>query len=89
MKSKDEVFQLHFEIVLLENNPLPTGASLMAQLVKNPPAMEDPWVGKISWRRERLPTPVFRPGEFHGPSMGSHTVGHDWLISTHCFIDSW
>ena len=26
----------------------------------------DPWVGKISWRRERLPTPVFCPGEFHG-----------------------
>ena len=27
----------------------------------------DPWVRKISWRRERLPTPVFWPGEFHGP----------------------
>ena len=26
----------------------------------------DPWVGKISWRRERQPTPVFWPGEFHG-----------------------
>ena len=26
----------------------------------------DPWVGKIPWRRERLPTPVFQPGEFHG-----------------------
>ena len=25
----------------------------------------DPWVGKIPWRRERLPTPVFWPGEFH------------------------
>ena len=25
-----------------------------------------PWVGKILWRRERLPTPVFWPGEFHG-----------------------
>jgi len=25
----------------------------------------DPWVGKTSWRRERLPTPVFWPGEFH------------------------
>jgi len=25
----------------------------------------DPWVGKILWRRERLPTPVFWPGEFH------------------------
>ena len=26
----------------------------------------DPWVGKIPWRREGLPTPVFLPGEFHG-----------------------
>ena len=25
-----------------------------------------PWVGKILWRREQLPTPVFWPGEFHG-----------------------
>ena len=25
-----------------------------------------PWVGKIPWRGERLPTPVFWPGEFHG-----------------------
>ena len=34
--------------------------SLVAQLVKNPPAMREtwvhPWVGKIRWRRERLPT---------------------------------
>ena len=28
--------------------------------------MLDPWVGKIPWRRERLPTAVFWPGEFHG-----------------------
>ena len=38
-------------------------ASLVAQLVKNPPAMRrpgfSPWLGKIPWRRERLPTPVF------------------------------
>jgi len=26
----------------------------------------DPWVGKIPWRRDRLPTPVFWPGVFHG-----------------------
>ena len=25
-----------------------------------------PALGKIPWRRERLPTPVFWPGEFHG-----------------------
>ena len=88
-----------------------SGASLIAQLLKNPPAMQetpvpflgwedplekgrlstpvflgslvaqlvkkkillqcdrprfDPSVGKIPWRREQLPTPVFWPGEFHG-----------------------
>ena len=26
----------------------------------------DPWIGKIPWRRERLLTPVFWPGEFRG-----------------------
>ena len=45
-------------------------ASLVAQLVKNLPAIGRPgsdlWVGKIPWGRERLPTPVFWPGEFHG-----------------------
>ena len=39
-------------------------------VVKNPPAMWETWVRslgwKIPWRRERLPTPVFWPGEFHG-----------------------
>ena len=45
-------------------------ASLVAQLVKNAPAIQetgfDLWVGKIPWKKERLPTPVFCPGEFHG-----------------------
>ena len=26
----------------------------------------DPWVGKIPWRREWLPSPIFLPGEFYG-----------------------
>ena len=37
-------------------------------MAKNLPAMCErfsPYVGKIPWRRERLPTPVFWPGEFH------------------------
>ena len=38
-------------------------ASLVAQLVKNPPAIRRPWfhsrVRKIHWRRDRLPTPPF------------------------------
>ena len=39
------------------------GASLVAQLIKILPAMQetqfDSWVGKISWRRDRLPIRVF------------------------------
>ena len=27
----------------------------------------DPWIGKIPWRRAWQPTPVFLPGESHGP----------------------
>ena len=38
----------------------------MAQLVKNWPAVWETWVGKISWRKERLPTLLSRPGEFCG-----------------------
>ena len=80
-------------------------ASLRAQLLKHPPAIQEiliwflglegigyplqyswasleywkhrvslqcgrpglnPWVRKIPWRKERLPTPVFWPREFHG-----------------------
>ena len=55
-------------------------------MVKNLPAMQeaDPWVGRIPWRREWQPTPVFLPGEFHrqrnlaGYSpMGLPRVGQD------------
>ena len=50
--------------------------TLVAQMVKNPPACRrpgfDPWVGKIPWRRAREPTPVFLPGESHGQrSLGT------------------
>ena len=58
---------------------------LMAQQVKNPPAMQetqeprlDPWVGKIPWRRAWQPTPVFLPGESCGQRrlLGHTPRGH-------------
>ena len=55
--------------------------SLVAQLVKNPPTMWETcirsWVGKIPWRRERLSTPVFWPGEFHGLCSPGHCKESD------------
>ena len=43
-------------------------ASLVAQPVKNQPQCRrpklNPWVGKMPWRNERLPTPVSWPGKF-------------------------
>ena len=44
-----------------------------------------PGLGRFPWRRERLPTPVFWPGEFHGlyiQSMALQKVGHD-LVTQH------
>ena len=73
----------------------PAWASPVAQLVKNHlqcgrPGF-NPWVGKIPWRRERLPMPVFWPGELHGlcsQSMGLQKVRHDWAAFTFTSVAS-
>ena len=52
----------------------------------------DPWIGKIPWRRELLPTPVFLPGESHEQepgglqSMGSQRVGHNQVTNLFSFL---
>ena len=46
---------------------------LVAQLVKNPPAMQDSFLGQEDpWRRDRLPTPVFLG--FPGGSAGKESA---------------
>ena len=58
------------------------GASLVAQIVKNLPAMQETWVRLLGWddpwRREWKPTPVILPGEFHGQRklVGCSPWGH-------------
>ena len=46
------------------------GASLMAHLVKNPPAMWETWVQSLGWedplKKGKATHPIFWPGEFHG-----------------------
>ena len=42
---------------------------LVAQLVKNPPAMRETWIRSLGWedpQKGKANTPVFWPGEFHG-----------------------
>ena len=45
-------------------------ASLVAQLVKNLPAIWETWVRSLVWEdpleKGKVPIPVFWPGEFHG-----------------------
>ena len=80
-------------------------ASLVAQLVKNLPAMQEALVqflvGKIPWRRDRLPTPVFMG--FLGGSDGkeSPAMRETWVwslgwedplkesLATHSSIFAW
>ena len=59
-------------------------ASLVAQMVKNPRAMQETLVMKVPWIREWQPTPVFFPGESPWTEvpgglqfMGSQRGGHD------------
>ena len=60
-------------------------ASLVARLLKNPPAVWETWVGKIPWMTAWQPTSVFLPGEspWTGKSgrlqsTGSQRVGQAW-----------
>ena len=47
----------------------------------------NPWFGKIPWRRQWQPTPVFLPGESHGQrSLVGYSpygceVRHDWVCT--------
>ena len=50
---------------------------------KSLPAMLETWVGKIPWRRERLPTPGFWPGEFMDCIVHGIAKSRMWLSDFH------
>ena len=58
----------------------------VAQMVKNLLAMWDTWIWSLGWE-DPQPTPVFLPGEFHGPrrlvgySPRGRRIRHDWTTS--------
>ena len=75
-------------------------ASLMAQRVKNLPAMQetqqmgfDPWIQQILWRRKWIPTPVFLPENSNGQRSlvafslwGCKRVRHDWVYTLDIYL---
>ena len=71
-------------------------ASLVAQTVKNLPAMQETWVRSLGWEEPleegTATTPVLLPGESPWTekpgklqSMGSQRVGHNWVPFTFTF----
>ena len=84
------VHYLHFGSILVYG--LPCGSD-GKESTCNAETCVDPYVGKISWRREWLPTPVFLPGEFHAQRSpvgsrlhgGRQRVRHNWETSTFTF----
>ena len=70
-------------------NPILSRASLVAQKVKNLPAMQESRVQslieKLPWRRKCQPAPVFLPGEFnvHRTLAGYSLKSQTWLSNYH------
>ena len=60
-------------------------------MVKNLSAMPETqvwyWIGKMTWRREWLPTPVFLPGELDLTEWLTHT--HTQVAFAMRFLSSW
>ena len=70
----------------LNGHPFSSLASVVAQMIKNSPLMQETWAWSLGWedpwRRECLPTPVFSPGESHGErSLWGCRVRHDWATN--------
>ena len=78
-----------------------TWASLLAQMVRNMPAMRETcvhsWVRKIPWKRAWQPTPLFLPGEYHEQRnlAGYGPWGHKeldmtkWLTTATLMLFTW
>ena len=69
-------------------------ASMVVQMVKNLPVVQETRVQSLGredpWRREWQPTPVFLPGESHGPRslVRYNPWGHKESDTTQCYGQS-
>ena len=61
-------------------------ASLLAQLVKNPPAMREPWVPSLGWE-DPLEKGIAIHSSIPAWRIGSSSVRHDWVTSLVVFTN--
>ena len=69
-----------------------TWASLVAQAIKNPPAMQETWVQSLGredplWRRKWQTTPVFLPRESHGQMNQAGSTVH-WVAKSQIWLSN-
>ena len=90
---------MHISILCLEKWHFPGGAPPVAQMVKKTAGMQETQVWSLGWKdpleKGMATTPVFLPGESHGPrslagcSPRGHRAGHDWATDTFTFTNLW
>ena len=87
--SSPQQFNKHLLSVYLRAFGLPLWLSWQRICLQSRRPGFDPWIGKIPWRRERLPTPVFWPGEFHrlhSPQGHKESDTMQWLLFSLSFF---
>ena len=93
LENRHQLFLYHFFLTQAKLGEVTLiWSSLVPQMVKNLPAIQDTQVQSLGWEDclekgmaiHSIPTPVFLPREFHGqrksdrlPSLGSQRNGHD------------
>ena len=88
----DQKFSALLFTILIESYHANLQASLVAQLVKNPPAMRQTWAGSLGWEDplEKGKATHSRIPAWRIPwtvqSIGSQRVGHDWATFTHSLM---
>ena len=72
------------KVIKLKSGHKPSGSDDKFECLQCRRPRFDPWVRKIPWRREWLPTAVFLPGESHGQrSLAGYSLrGHKELATT-------
>ena len=75
---RSELYMHHFPLLFSKQNQL-VAQTIICLQYRGPGF--DPWVRKMPWRKKQQPTPVFLPGETHGPRSLAGLQSMGWQVS--------